>query len=410
MNAFFDNTNKNDMGKLIHVGAGSGNDLNDYVTQNFSDILLIEPIPKVFKQLESKIIKLNKISAECNISALNFAVSNTTDTDKEKTFYITQPNRYSGLHKANKLKTLFQNLKTEQEIKINTISLTDLIKKLTLDKNKKNALVLQINGAEFGVLTKARADDLMLFSSIVIQQGKNDYFEQASGKIDLTTLMKDKGFQLAIKADNDVVFSSLVFRKDESSLKIKALHENSNTQTARIVELESKLKATHEATANEANKTAEQKKTQAARIAELESELKSIHEVTANEANKTAEQKKIQAARITELEAELKSTHEATANEANKTAEQKKIQAARIAELEAELRATHEVTANGANKTAEQKKIQAARIAELEKKNSNLESEKQELIYRQTKLDNEIVKVEAQLELVKDVVLREKAF
>ena len=346
MNTFFDNTNKNDMGKLIHVGAGTGNDLNDYVTQNFSDILLIEPIPKVFKQLESKIIKLNKISTECNISALNFAVSNTTDTDKEKTFYITQPNRYSGLHKANKLKTLFQNLKTEQEIKINTISFTDLIKKLTLDKNKKNALVLQINGAEFGVLTKARADDLMLFSSIVIQQGKNDYFEQASGKIDLTTLMKDKGFQLAIEADNDVVFSSLVFRKDESALKIKALHENSNTQTARIVELESKLKA----------------------------------------------------------------ANETTANEVNKTAEQKKIQAARIAELEGKLKSTHEVTANEANKAAEQKKIQAARIAELEKKNSNLESEKQELIYRQTKLDNEIVKVEAQLELVKDVVLREKAF
>ena len=36
--------------------------------------------------------------------------------------------------------------------------------------------------------------------------------------------------------------------------------------------------------------------------------------------------------------------------------------------------------------------------------------EKEELIYRQTILDTEIVKVEAQLELVKDVVLREKAF
>lgn len=40
----------------------------------------------------------------------------------------------------------------------------------------------------------------------------------------------------------------------------------------------------------------------------------------------------------------------------------------------------------------------------------NLKRENKELLYRQSTLDNEIVKAEIQIELIKDVVLREKAF
>lgn len=50
------------------------------------------------------------------------------------------------------------------------------------------------------------------------------------------------------------------------------------------------------------------------------------------------------------------------------------------------------------------------RLSAFEKNKSEIEIENQELNYRQTKLDCEIVKVEAQLELIKDVVLREKRF
>ena len=163
MNTFFDNNNKSDIGKLIHVGAGNGIELNDYVTQNFAEILLLEPIPKVFKQLESKLGKLNEINVQCKTSALNVALSSSGDTNKEKVFYLTLPNRYSSLHKADKLKTLFQNLKTEQEITVSTINFSDLITKTSLDKDKKNALVLQINGAEFEVLAKPKQTNLCCF-------------------------------------------------------------------------------------------------------------------------------------------------------------------------------------------------------------------------------------------------------
>jgi hypothetical protein len=396
MNTFFDNNNKSDIGKLIHVGAGNGIELNDYVTQNFAEILLLEPIPKVFKQLESKLGKLNEVNGECKISALNVALHGEADT--EKVFYITLPNRYSSLHKADKLKTLFQNLKSDQEITVSTINFSDLITKTSLDKDKKNALVLQINGAEFEVLAQAETDELMLFSSIVIQHSNNNYFEDAKTSTDLIAMMKSKGFQLAIETDNDVVFSSLIFRKDESTLKLKALTEQSKTQAARIGELETQLKASNEAKANESNKanaSVEQSKTQAARIGELENQLKASSEAKASEvtearaearaeANASAEQSKKQAARIGELENQLKASSEAKASEdtearaeANASAEQSKTQAARIGELETQLKASNEAKVSEltearaeaiakANASAEQSKTQAVRIGELE--------------------------------------------
>ena len=41
MNTFFDNNNKSDIGKLIHVGAGNGIEVNDYAAQSFTEILLL---------------------------------------------------------------------------------------------------------------------------------------------------------------------------------------------------------------------------------------------------------------------------------------------------------------------------------------------------------------------------------
>lgn len=59
-------------------------------------------------------------------------------------------------------------------------------------------------------------------------------------------------------------------------------------------------------------------------------------------------------------------------------------------------------------------KVQLEKAIEKEKNANNqldqLQKQRQELDFRQQKLDNEIAKAEAQLELIKDVVLRQKAF
>jgi FkbM family methyltransferase len=354
MSTFFDSTNKSDIGKIIHVGAGNCMELNDYASQRFSEILLLEPIPKVFKHLQTKIQKLNESNTQFKVSALNLALSNSSITEaEESTFYITLPNRYSSLLKADKLKNLFQNFKKEQEITVKTIGFSDLVKKANLEQDKNNALVLQINGAEFDVLTQAKADELMLFSSVVIQQSNNNYFENSHTSNDLITLMKNKGFQLAIETDIDVVFTSLVFRKDESALKLKALTKQNNKQIARIAELkaefENQLKESNEAKEKEVSEvraeataktkdSVEQNKNHTAHISELKAELESQLKAS----NEASEQNKAQAARITELEGKLKVINEAKTHEVEIAAEQNKKKSARISELEGKLKAKKE--------------------------------------------------------------------
>ena len=302
MNIFFDDKDKNELGKLIHVGAGVGTEVNEYASQGFTEILLLEPIPKVFNQLERKVAKLEKLNTKCKILALNVALSGKSEKSKEDVFYITWPTRYSSFHKTDKLKALFQNLKTEQEITVDTLSFTNLIEKVTLDKDKKNVLVLQVNGAEFNVLQQANENELMLFSCIAIQQFKSNYFENAKGVSKLIDLMKSKGFQLTIENDSDVVFSHLTFRKDENVFKLKALNENNQIQATRIKDLENQLNTSNEIKTNELNKVAEQSKKQAMRIEELENQINASNEAKANDTNKVAEQSKKQAMRIEELD------------------------------------------------------------------------------------------------------------
>ena len=366
MNIFFDDKDKNELGKLIHVGAGVGTEVNEYASQGFTEILLLEPIPKVFNQLVRKVAKLEKLNTKCKILALNVALSGKTEKSKEDVFYITMPTRYSSFHKTDKLKALFQNLKTEQETSVDTLSFSNLLEKEILDKNKDNALVLQINGAEFNVLQQANENELMLFSSIVIQQSKNNYFENTKGSAELIKLMKSKGFQLAKDNSSDVVFSHLTFRKDENVFKLKALNENNQIQATRIKDLENQLSTSSEIKTNEVNKVAEQSKKQVMRIEELENQINASNEAKANDVNKVAEQSKKQTMRIEELENQINVSNEAKVNDANKVAEQSKKQAMRIEELENQINASNEAKASDTNKVAEQSKKQAMRIEELE--------------------------------------------
>jgi FkbM family methyltransferase len=324
MNAFLDNKNNKELGKLIHVGAGNGIELNSYITQKFTDIVLLEPLPKLFKQLQSKITKLQKANNTVNILALNVALHGKVKGQKTEalnsTFYVTQPNRYSGFHKASKLKVLFQNLKTEEEITVNTISLTELINDSELDVNKSNTLVLQVNSAENQVLEAATEEELMSFSNIVIQHTKNSCFEDAKPTNDLVKLMKTKGFQLALEESNDVVFSHLIFRKDEKALEITSLNETTAVQANHITQLENQLKSSNEAKAGAINKTtdlevqlAEQNKNKSNLISELKNQLKASNEAKSGAINKTtdleaklAEQNEVHAAIISKLEESLK--------------------------------------------------------------------------------------------------------
>lgn len=69
-----------------------------------------------------------------------------------------------------------------------------------------------------------------------------------------------------------------------------------------------------------------------------------------------------------------------------------------------------DIEKNRANDLELKKSTIESRVLELESVISNLEAQKQEQTYRQAMLDQEIVSAEAQIELIKDVVLREKSF
>ena len=381
MQTFFNQKSDLKLGKIIHIGAGACNELSDYIAQGFTDILLVEPNPKVFKQLQSKVAKLSAVHSDVNIALENVAVSGKQD---EQSFYITQPHRYSSFYKAEQLKSLFQNLKAEQEITVKPLSLSMLIDKNSLDDNKNNTLVIQVNGAEHEVLSSLTDKKLLQFSSVNVQHAKRDCFEGAKSKTDLITLLEDKGFQLALEEKQDIVFGQLIFRKDESALKIASLNhkaaEQNKAHTSRITELESQLKeskANIETKASEVHKATEQNKVHTSRITELESQLKESKaniETKASEVHKATEQNKAHTSRITELESQLKeskASNQARGVEVNKSAEQSKAHTARITELESQLKSSNDATEQGLTNKLEGLMEQLQQQSQMMKKNQD---------------------------------------
>lgn len=200
------------IGSILHVGAGNGAELKEYLLLNAEKIILVEPLQRLVKKLERRY-------QGKNIRVIDKAVSSTAPNTRKAAqvkipFYEVQPVRFSSLHEPGDIKELFQNLKVTQVDKVETVSLSTLFKENSIDSSKRNVLVLQINGAEYDCLKQLTKKEWAFFSIIIIQTGNQLYFKNARSSEDLIKLFQAHGMRVDFCSNEDAVFSSLIFSKD----------------------------------------------------------------------------------------------------------------------------------------------------------------------------------------------------
>ncbi len=214
------------IGCILHVGAGNGNELEDYLKFAPEEIILLEPIQRLYKKLQKK--TLGK-----KVKVFNAALVPKTSESAKNTFYEVQPTRFSGLNKPNKLKDLFQNLKIAEAIRIDAFTLSDLLKGQRLNKQKFNVLVLQVNGSEYDCLVDVDKDALSIFSNLVIQISNNENFQNARPNIEIVEMLTTKGFQLDVQSSEDSIFQNFVFSKDKIA-ELLLINEKQESQISEI--------------------------------------------------------------------------------------------------------------------------------------------------------------------------------
>jgi FkbM family methyltransferase len=132
---------------VIHVGANSGQERNDY-HQLGLDVIWIEPIPATFERLE------NNLKDFPNQRAFKYLV---TDLDGAKyTFYLANNEEASSsILPFGRVQELYPEIHYTSEITLTGITLASLVKKEGIDLERYQALVLDTQGSELMILRGA---------------------------------------------------------------------------------------------------------------------------------------------------------------------------------------------------------------------------------------------------------------
>ena len=397
-----------ELGQIIYAGVGNSPALATILPLAYKSLQLIEPINTIYERLDKKF-------ASESVQVKNMAISSAGGIAD---FTITQPVKYSSLKKNIALEHVLKNSAITSTEAIQTISLSDLIKQSALTENDNNIIILSINGAEFDCLATVKLEELTLFSTLFVQiENHGVYSENKNTEAELKSLLRTLGFYFECRQQEGAIFTSLVFKRDDTLLdclrslqKLKRKNQEERDKANDFLATKEKDKAEFISSITQLE---EQCTELEARSSLLNAEKQQLAEQKATVQKQSEAQKQELAQKVEQLENQLAQVKQSKESE-------KAEFVARCSQLEAE---KQQLAARSSKLDIQLANLQSQRD-ELVKSNSNKDKQiktlteqrdkeqltNKELNHHQVLLTREIMKTEAQLELIKDIVIREKAF
>lgn len=275
-----------------------------------------------------------------------WALAITAAPQPEATLHVMNNPRHSSLKPAQGLEQHFPNLRPAGETRVPARSIAETVASLKLDPAGDHVLVIDAPGQAADLLGALSPEQTQAFAWIAVRTSGAPLYQGEKCHEDILALLERSGFD--VHADDPEAihpYGGVLARRDAARAEVGRL-------LARLQELE----ANH---AQQARRLAEQ----AARIEAL---------------TKERDEARSQARPTADVDAQLR-----------KLAQERDEQAKLAAQHKAEL-----------DKVSKQNQERGARIAQLE-------NEHAELSQRQTLLGQEMIKAEAQIDLIKDVLLRD---
>ncbi|WP_449431676.1 hypothetical protein [Pseudomonas putida] len=383
------------------IGAGSGSQLADWRQLGCRQLLLAEAHPRLAEELG------RRLRHEQGEQLLAFAV-----TAEEQPLATLQPINnlaYSSLNTATELFEHYPNLRRDEVLDVPARSLEQLLAEQALDARQLHALSIAAPGQALQLLQSTSATVLQAFTWILIECSSEALYQDDASASEITAWMEGLGYDLASE-NPDAIYpqSQLLFERNPSLMERQRLLNDFATLRS------------------QAALSAEDSQQQIAQLQQqLQQRDKAVLELTEHANEQTL---KIEA--LNKQNTELTQAFEEQAELASKaqvdTAHSEDIAALAIArdalaeEKSQLIKAYDEQVKLGSECNAQIDKItaerdQAQKTVHEQKKAletahehvKTLQSDSIQGQDRQRLLEEELIKAEAQLELIKDLLLRE---
>ena len=179
---------------VFHVGAHKGQELSEYENIGFKTVCMVEANPEVYgplKELKSNV---------CELMFFNYAISNEYGNAD---FHVTANFKGGGemsssLLELKRHKIIYPNIHKSKTIKVQTITLDELVTRWNIDARDFNMINLDIQGAELLALEGA-LDVLKNIDIINTEINNTELYEGCVLRDELIEFLKSQGFYLYIE-------------------------------------------------------------------------------------------------------------------------------------------------------------------------------------------------------------------
>jgi hypothetical protein len=285
-----------DFDTVLHIGAGSGIELDGYRSINIRRLVLVEGDPETAEELRAH------PALPSDAEAIEQVLAPETGVAEWHRYNLPVLN---GVLPPAELLSLYPRLKVLSRERVQALSLGELLKRVDAESTGRNLLFLDVPGLEVILLAPASEPLLEAYEWIVVRGCRGTYYEGGAAIDVVQDRMRQHCYRVDLHdGDTNPDWPTLLFRRDEP------LRENRRLQAV-LAEHAQKLSEVQH------------------RLSRYESELAEVK--TAREAQATlANERQMQVERLT---AELKALSDKAEEVHRERAEQSAAQNALQAEL-----------------------------------------------------------------------------
>jgi FkbM family methyltransferase len=192
--------------RVLHLGAGVGATAPFYETIEYSQLVLVEVSTELVERLAKK------FSRDKAVRIINRAVS-----AKEQQVDI---NVYSNPRFGSQLQLaddflLVSNVRLKNRECLDSITFDELISEVSLDVDKANLLIVELNGYEVQFLRALRLDQFNMFDEMIVGLLNTNRYHHQSTEADLLSIFEKNGYLL-----REIKDSQYRFEKDKNLTRL----------------------------------------------------------------------------------------------------------------------------------------------------------------------------------------------
>jgi FkbM family methyltransferase len=238
---------------ILHIGAGTGAELADYLATDATRIVLVEPNPVLADSLR------RRTAGEARVLVQELAITERPEHNQWVEYNLPDAN---SLAAPSALRQVFPGLRVVSKIPVATQTIAELINTLDITGDN-NQLIIQAPGAERAVIQGLiKQGSLERFSTLRLTTNHEPYYEGSVQAGQLLAELKAQGYE-SQQIDSNLDWPQWELKSSPLNTKIKLLELEKDALTQKMAELQEDLK-NHKNWLNNRKKELEEKDTRLA--------------------------------------------------------------------------------------------------------------------------------------------------